>query len=96
MNRILVIGTGNKHKVQEIAPLLAGLPVILRAAGEYGLFHPEENGNTAEENAHPQGPQRAGIERRMGACGRHRPGHPSFGRQARHSRRPLRRPPLRL
>jgi len=51
MKRLLVIGTGNEHKVQEIAPLLAGLPVILRAAGEYGLFQPEENGKTAEENA---------------------------------------------
>jgi inosine/xanthosine triphosphate pyrophosphatase family protein len=51
MNRILVLGTNNQHKVEEIAPLLAALPVTLRAAGEYGHFHPEENGNTAEENA---------------------------------------------
>ncbi|MGD0094703.1 MAG: non-canonical purine NTP pyrophosphatase, partial [Planctomycetota bacterium] len=51
MNRILVLGTNNPHKVQEIAPLLAGLPITLRAAGEYGHFQPEEDGNTAEENA---------------------------------------------
>lgn len=51
MDRILVIGTGNRHKVREIAPLLAGLPIALRAAGEYGPFQPEENGSTAEENA---------------------------------------------
>jgi XTP/dITP diphosphohydrolase len=51
MNRILVIGTGNKHKVGEVAPLLSGLPIILRAAGEYGPFHPDESGGTAEENA---------------------------------------------
>jgi len=51
MDRVLVIGTGNKHKAREIAPLLTGLPLILRAAGEYGLFGPEENAKTAEENA---------------------------------------------
>src|SRR6185503_10270904 len=49
--RTLVIGTGNPHKVQEIAPLLAGLDVNLRAAGEYGPFNPVEDGNTLEENA---------------------------------------------
>ena len=51
MNRTLVIGTGNPHKVQEIAPLLAGLNLNLRAAGEYGLFNPVEDGSTLEENA---------------------------------------------
>ena len=51
MTRILVLGTGNKHKVQEIAPLLAGLPITLRAAGDYGPFHPDESGTTAEANA---------------------------------------------
>jgi len=49
--RTLVIGTGNKHKVQEIAPLLAGLPFNLKAAGDYGPFNPAEDGNTLEENA---------------------------------------------
>ncbi|MCY3021443.1 MAG: non-canonical purine NTP pyrophosphatase [Planctomycetota bacterium] len=49
--RVLVIGTGNRHKVQEIAPLLEGLPLSLRAAGDYGPFHPDESGATAEENA---------------------------------------------
>jgi len=49
--RTLVIGTGNKHKVQEIAPLLGGLNVNLRAAGEFGPFNPVEDGNTLEENA---------------------------------------------
>jgi XTP/dITP diphosphohydrolase len=51
MNRILVLGTGNKHKVGEIAPLLEGLPITLRAAGEYGPFHPDESGTTTEANA---------------------------------------------
>jgi XTP/dITP diphosphohydrolase len=51
MNRTLVIGTGNRHKVSEIAPLLAGLDLTLKAAGDYGPFHPEENGATAEANA---------------------------------------------
>lgn len=51
MTRILILGTGNKHKVQEIAPLLAGLPLTLRAAGDYGPFHPDENAATAEANA---------------------------------------------
>ena len=49
--RTLVIGTGNKHKVQEIAPLLAGVNVNLRAAGEFGSFNPVEDGATLEENA---------------------------------------------
>jgi non-canonical purine NTP pyrophosphatase (RdgB/HAM1 family) len=49
--RVLVIGTGNRHKVREIAPLLEGLPLSLRAAGDYGPFHPDESGATAEENA---------------------------------------------
>ena len=50
-NRILVLGTGNAHKVQEIAPLLAGLPVTLKGAGDYGEFDPDESGSTLEENA---------------------------------------------
>ena len=47
----LVLGTGNKHKVQEIAPLLTGLPFTVKAAGEYGPFDPDETGSTLEENA---------------------------------------------
>lgn len=49
--RTLVLGTGNKHKVQEIAPLLAGLPVTVKAAGEYGPFDPDETGDTLEANS---------------------------------------------
>ncbi|HYG75110.1 MAG TPA: RdgB/HAM1 family non-canonical purine NTP pyrophosphatase [Planctomycetota bacterium] len=49
--RTVVIGTGNKHKVQEISPLLSGLPITLKAAGEYGPFDPVEDGSTLEENA---------------------------------------------
>ena len=53
MPRILVIGTGNKHKVEEIAPLLleSGLPLELKIASAYGHFSPDEIGNTLEENA---------------------------------------------
>ena len=53
MSRILVIGTGNTHKVQEIAPLLmeSGLPLDLREASRYGRFEPVEDGGTLEENA---------------------------------------------
>ncbi|HYF47861.1 MAG TPA: RdgB/HAM1 family non-canonical purine NTP pyrophosphatase [Planctomycetota bacterium] len=51
--RTIVIGTGNKHKVQEIAPLLleTGLPIELKPASDYGTFDPEETGTTLEENA---------------------------------------------
>lgn len=49
--RTLVLGTGNKHKVQEIAPLLGGLAVTVKAAGEYGPFDPDETGATLEANA---------------------------------------------
>jgi len=51
--RVLVIGTGNKHKVQEIAPLLleTGLPLELKPASGYGTFNPVEDGKTLEENA---------------------------------------------
>ncbi|MFH0939961.1 MAG: RdgB/HAM1 family non-canonical purine NTP pyrophosphatase [Planctomycetota bacterium] len=52
-NRILVIGTANKHKVAEIAPVLleTGLPLELRSATCYGRFEPDETGSTLEENA---------------------------------------------
>lgn len=51
--RILAIGTGNKHKVQELAPLLleTGLALDLRPASQYGKFDPVEDGATLEENA---------------------------------------------
>jgi len=51
--RILVIGTANKHKVEEIAPVLleTGLPLKLRLAPSYGKFEPNEGGSTLEENA---------------------------------------------
>ena len=51
--KTLVIGTGNKHKVGEIAPLLLkdGLPLTLKVASEYGPFDPDETGSTLEENA---------------------------------------------
>jgi XTP/dITP diphosphohydrolase len=51
--RTLVIGTGNLHKVQEIAPLLleTGLTLDLRPASEFGKFDPAETGLTLEENA---------------------------------------------
>src|SRR5689334_17276656 len=49
--RVIVLGTGNKHKVAEIAPLLSDLNIELRAASDYGHFDPEESGSTLEENA---------------------------------------------
>ena len=51
--KIIVMGTGNAHKVAEIAPLLnaAGLDIDLRAASAYGEFDPDECGATLEENA---------------------------------------------
>jgi XTP/dITP diphosphohydrolase len=51
MPRILVVGTNNRHKLGEIAPLLDGLGLQLRAAGEYGRFEPVEDGATLDENA---------------------------------------------
>jgi XTP/dITP diphosphohydrolase len=51
--KTIVIGTGNKHKVHEIAPVLlqGGLPVTLKVASDYGHFDPDETGKTLEENA---------------------------------------------
>jgi XTP/dITP diphosphohydrolase len=51
VNRILVVGTNNRHKLGEIAPLLAGLDLTLKAAGEYGSFDIAEDGATLAENA---------------------------------------------
>ena len=51
MRRILVLGTGNRHKLDEIAPLLEGLDVTLKTAREYGAFDVVEDGGTLEANA---------------------------------------------
>lgn len=51
MLRTLVLGTNNKHKAEEIAPLLEDTGVTVRAAGEFGSFDPDETGRTLEENA---------------------------------------------
>jgi len=50
-SRILVVGTNNRHKLQEIAPILEPLGLPLKAAGELGVFDPAETGQTLEENA---------------------------------------------
>src|SRR5438552_1416380 len=51
--KTLVLGTGNPHKVAEIAPLLSdpALNLDLRAAFTYGTFDPVEDGATLDENA---------------------------------------------
>ena len=51
MKKTLILGTNNRHKLIEITPLLEGVGVQLRSAGEYGAFDPEETGATLEENA---------------------------------------------
>lgn len=51
MQRILVLGTGNRHKLGEIEPLLTGLDLTLKVAGEYGSFNPVEDAPTLEANA---------------------------------------------
>lgn len=48
---ILVLGTGNKNKVFEIAPHLEGIGIDLKIAGQYGPFDPVEDGGTLEANA---------------------------------------------
>jgi len=48
----LVLATGNRKKVTEMADLLRGLPVQLLTAADFpGLEMPEETGDTFEENA---------------------------------------------
>lgn len=48
----LLIGTGNKGKVMEIAKALAGLPLDIRGAGDLGITDaPAEEGLTYAENA---------------------------------------------
>lgn len=49
--RTLVVGTGNKHKAEEICAMLEDLPIKIRIAGSYGPFDPEESGSTLEANA---------------------------------------------
>lgn len=53
IRKILVLGTGNNHKVAEISPLLneTGLNLDVRTASSYGAFDPDESGVTLEENA---------------------------------------------
>ena len=75
IRRILVIGTGNKHKAEEIAPLLnsAGLHLDLKAASEYGPFDPVEDGETLEEKRGYQSARGGRAFERMGDCRRHGP-----------------------
>lgn len=49
--RLLVLGTGNRHKLIELTPYLSELPLELKAAGDFGPFDPEETGDTLEANA---------------------------------------------
>jgi XTP/dITP diphosphohydrolase len=51
MKRTLVLGTGNRHKLSEIEPLLTGLDLTLKVAGDYGPFNPVEDAPTLEANA---------------------------------------------
>jgi XTP/dITP diphosphohydrolase len=48
----IVLATNNRHKVEEMSQILAGLPVVLRTAAEFpGLGDIEEDGDTYEANA---------------------------------------------
>lgn len=47
----LVLATANRHKVAELARILAGLDVALRTMDEFDLPSPEETGTTFEANA---------------------------------------------
>jgi XTP/dITP diphosphohydrolase len=52
MEKTLVIATFNAHKAEEIRAILPGLPLRLRALGEFpGAVPAEEDGATLEENA---------------------------------------------
>jgi XTP/dITP diphosphohydrolase len=52
MNLELLIASKNAGKVKEFEQLLAGLPINLRSANEFGdLAEPEETGNTFADNA---------------------------------------------
>lgn len=49
---VLLVGTGNQHKVEEYRALLAGLPFEARSAAEAGIeVEVEETGETFEANA---------------------------------------------
>ena len=48
----IVVASGNKGKVTEIAAALAGLPIKVLALSDFGpMVEPEETGKTFEENA---------------------------------------------
>jgi len=48
----ILIGTHNRHKVEEISKLLAGIPVKLKCLKDFPEISPiEEDGSTLEENA---------------------------------------------
>lgn len=50
--RVLVLATRNRHKVEELRELLAGLPVTIRTAEDYpDLPEVVEDGETLQENA---------------------------------------------
>jgi XTP/dITP diphosphohydrolase len=47
----VVVATGNAHKRDEIAAILAGLPVELTLMADHGVVSPIEDGDTFEDNA---------------------------------------------
>ncbi|MCB1747472.1 MAG: RdgB/HAM1 family non-canonical purine NTP pyrophosphatase [Gammaproteobacteria bacterium] len=49
--REVVLASGNAGKLAELRELLAGLPVSLRAQGEFGVGDADESGTTFVENA---------------------------------------------
>ncbi|MBI1318261.1 MAG: RdgB/HAM1 family non-canonical purine NTP pyrophosphatase [Candidatus Hydrogenedens sp.] len=52
MSKVLLIGSGNAHKAEELATLLAGLPWEVRSLKDFpAVEEPEETGETFEENA---------------------------------------------
>lgn len=51
MSRTVVLATGNRGKVAELAQMLAGSDISLRAQAEYGVAEAAETGLTFVENA---------------------------------------------
>ncbi len=52
MDRVLLIGSGNRDKAAELAELLVGLPWAVRGLNDFpAIDEPEEDGDTFEENA---------------------------------------------
>lgn len=52
MADVLLIGSGNRHKAQELSHLLVGLPWEVKSLADYPeVDEPEEDGTTFEENA---------------------------------------------